>query len=132
MPTGCALMEAVVEGQVRSTSLEDRLEGGGERHGERAYVSQSTLRGLLLSPEPPLCRFRIGAVRDFPPRPPRRPAAAEPDALRLSPGAPSPGGVRHALGQRAGRAARLALPGRSLTDKVPGMFWPLIGGFIAV
>src|SRR5215211_4893349 len=65
------------------------------------------MRRLLLRQERPVRAAARPGVRDVPPRHARGPAPAEPDALRLPPGAAAPGSLAVPGRAAAGGAARL-------------------------
>src|SRR5437588_12627924 len=99
-------------------------------HGDRGQRgTKGELRELLLPPEPALRRLRGGTVRDVSTRPPGWAPPTEPAAFRVSPGTPPSGRVGVSLGERTGRSARLS---GHRPISFSRMYWPLIGGFIAV
>lgn len=84
---------------------------GRVRYGKRAYRgTKAELRDVLLSPEYAVCSLGHRALPHLPPGPSRRAPAPKPAPLRVSPGAPAPGGVGVSDGQRAGGASRIARP----------------------
>src|SRR5215210_394236 len=86
-----------------------RVVGGevGEVGSTERWGTEGELRRLLLRSKWSVRSRTRRAVRDLPSRPSRGPAAAEPAALRVPPGAPPPGRVGVPDRAGAGRAARL-------------------------
>src|SRR5829696_2902381 len=85
----------------------------GEVGSTERWGTEGELRRLLLRSQRTVRSRTRRAVRDLSPRPSRGPAAAEPAALRVPPGAPPPGRVGVSYGAGAGGAARLKPPHRA-------------------
>src|SRR5262249_34031219 len=88
-PATCGLIAPSCDGVVN----EGVLEGVSSRCRTAACqeVEESDVRGVLLRTPWPVRAGARRAMPDVPARPSRRPAAAEPAALRVPPGAPAPG-----------------------------------------
>src|SRR4051812_48057762 len=74
---------------------------------------EGRVRGLLLSPQPPVCARARRALHDVSSRQPGGAAPAPAAALQLPPGAPHAGGVGVPQRAGAGGAARILIPRRA-------------------